>query len=101
MDWAVSWDKVDTPISIKCKWSESRPIRKVKLFVSDIWRDASLEIGRKRYDFPCPDGFNEYPLSVREVVMELPSPIVADNLTITLGANPQVVTIAEMEIWCD
>ena len=100
-DWVVSWGKVDAPISIKCTWSEPRPIRKVKLYVSDIWRDASLEIGGHVLNFKCPKDFNKYPLSVREVVMELPDPVVSDRLSITIGADSNVLTIAEMEIWCD
>ena len=101
LDWAVAWKKVEEPISITSKWSSSQNVKSVKLYVSGIWRNASLEIGGKKYDFPCPDGFNDDSFSVRLVEMKLPQSVNASELKITLESNSEPVLISEMEIWSE
>ena len=98
-DWTVAWKDVAEPISIQCEWSEPRDIRCVKFYVAGTWRDAKLEIGGKTFAFPCPADFNKEPVSVREVVMELPKPVKGTKLNITIGPDKASLTIAEMEIW--
>ncbi len=99
-DWSVAWETAE-PVVIKSRWSEKKPINKVKLFVDGVWRDAKLKIGGKSYSFPCPQDFNKDTMSMREVVMELPSPVETDELQIEISPNPAMFCIAEMEIWSD
>ncbi|MBR4673133.1 MAG: hypothetical protein IKP00_01595 [Victivallales bacterium] len=98
-DWTVAWKDIAEPISIKCDWSEPRDISCIKFFVAGTWRDAKLEIGGKSYDFPCPADFNKDPVSVREVIMQLPIPVKETQLNITIAPDKSSLTIAEMEIW--
>ena len=98
-DWTVAWKDVAKPISIHCDWSEPRDISCVKFFLAGTWRDATLEIGGNRYEFPCPDGFNKEPVSVREYVMQPPAPVKGTQLDITIAPDKASLTIAEMEIW--
>jgi len=100
-DWAVGWKKVGQPIGISSRWSSPQNVKSVKLYVSGTWRSAFLEIGGKRYDYPCPDGFNDYTMSVRLVEMKLPQSVNASELKITLEFNPEIVIISEMEIWSE
>ena len=100
-DWAVAWNKEEQPITIQSKWSATQNVTSVKLFVSGIWRNATLQIGGKSYSYPCIKEFNEDTLSVRVVEMKLPQPVAASELTITLEPNPENVIIAEMEIWAE
>ena len=101
LDWSVAWKKVEQPICISSRWSSPQNVKSVKLYVSGTWRSASLEIGGKNYDFPCPDGFNDYTMSVRLVEMKLPQSVNASELKITLESNPESVMISEMEIWSE
>ena len=61
--------------------------------------DAVVSINGKDYKFPCPDGFNADKLAVKEVNMQLPSPVNADALKITISGNKELLCISEMEIW--
>ena len=97
-DWALGW-KTDKPITISCKWNKKVPVSCVKLFVDGVWRDAAISINGKEYKFPCPAGFNADNLAVKEVRMQLPSPVNADALKITISGNKELLCISEMEIW--
>ena len=100
-DWVVAWKNVAEPITIKASWSEAQPIRSVKLFVRGVWRDAKLEIGGQRYDFPLPERFNKEPDALREFTMELPKPVTATELAVIIGASKETLLMAEMEIWAE
>ena len=100
-DWAVAWSKVEQPVCISSRWSAARSIKSVKLFVSGIWRNASIEIGGEKFDYPCGKDFNDDSLSVRLVEMALPHSVNASELKITLESNPGVFLISEMEIWSE
>ncbi|MBO4345439.1 MAG: beta-galactosidase trimerization domain-containing protein, partial [Victivallales bacterium] len=100
-NWAVSWRDEEGPITISCKLSEQRPLTSVKLFVSGIWQDAALEIGGRKYEYPCPKDYNKDPLSVRMVEMKLPQAVAASDFKVTIGAGKVNLTIAEMEIWSE
>ncbi|MBP5641059.1 MAG: hypothetical protein J6X55_16380 [Victivallales bacterium] len=100
-DWAVAWNKVEQPICINCRWSSAKNVKSVKLYVSGIWRKASIEIGGEKFDYPCGMDFNDDSLSVRLVEMSLPHSVNANELKITLEQNPETVTISEMEIWSE
>ncbi|MBO4512068.1 MAG: hypothetical protein J5746_04835 [Victivallales bacterium] len=101
MDWSIGYNGEKKPVSIDCKWSAKRNVKRVRLFISGIWRNASLEIGGVKYDFPCAEDFNKDSFSVRVAEFALPKAVSADALRITLEANPQPVIITEMEIWSD
>ena len=100
-DWSIAWKDVAEPIAIACKWSAPKKITAVKLFVSGVWRNAGLEIGGSRYEFPCPADFNNDTLSVRLVEMKLPKPVEASELKITMEANAAQLLLSEMEIWAE
>ena len=100
-NWAVSWRDAEGPITIGCRLSEQRPLTAVKLFVSGTWQDAALEVGGRKYEFPCPKDCNKDPLSVRLVEMKLPQAVEASEFKVTIGAGKVNLTIAEMEVWSE